>query len=238
MSMIETGSIDRLPTLRRLYGDLDGLALLRAVLRDKAIAGRLALVSSFGTESVVLLDMVASLDPALPVIFLDTGKLFQATHDYRLQLIRVLGLKDVRTARPGSTSLARVDPDGELWRRDPDGCCDVRKTEPLDQALEGFSAWITGRKRFQGGARVDLPTIEGEALSGRIKLNPLARWSSEDLEHYRRLRDLPPHPLMVHGYRSVGCVPCTRPVTSDEPVRAGRWWGMDKTECGIHRAGV
>jgi phosphoadenosine phosphosulfate reductase len=230
--------LDQLDDLRRAYGALDGLALLRALLREGPLKGGTALVSSFGAESVVLLDMVATLDPATPVIFLDTGKLFEATHDYREELTALLGLEDVRIARPLPRALARSDPEGRLWQSDPDLCCEMRKTLPLEQALAGFAAWITGRKRFQGGLREDLPTIEGEPASGRIKLNPLAPWSAEDVEHYRRLRNLPAHPLVAAGYRSIGCVPCTRRIGPGEDARAGRWWGLDKAECGIHRRGV
>lgn len=232
------GLLDHLDDFRRAYGQLDGLGLLRAVLREGPLKRRTALVSSFGAESVVLLDMVATVDPAIPVIFLDTGKLFEATQDYREELAALLGLRDVRIARPDPVQLSRYDAEGRLWRRDPDLCCHLRKAEPLEHALGGFAAWITGRKRFQGGPRTRLPTIEGETSSGRLKLNPLAPWSAQEVESYRRLRNLPAHPLVAEGYRSVGCVPCTRPVRPDEPPRAGRWWGLDKTECGIHRAGA
>jgi len=228
------GLLAHLDDLRQVYGHLDGLALLRATLREGPLAGRTALVSSFGAESAVLLDMIATVDPTIPVIFLDTGKLFEETREYREEITHLLGLEDVRVIRPQPATLARDDPQGTLWRRDPDHCCHNRKTVPLARALDGFSAWITGRKRFQGGLRGALATIEGEAASGRIKLNPLAAWSTDDLERYRRLRNLPAHPLVAEGYRSIGCVPCTRPTGSGEPARAGRWWGLDKTECGIH----
>ena len=230
--------LGHLPDLRQAYGALDGLALLRAALHEGPLKGRTALVSSFGAESAVLLDMVATVDPALPVIFLDTGKLFEETQDYREEITRLLGLEDVRVVRPEPAALARHDPDGTLHARGPDLCCHLRKTEPLERALDGFAAWISGRKRFQGGLRSALATIEGEPASGRIKLNPLAPWSAEDVERYRRLRNLPAHPLAAEGYSSIGCVPCTRPVQPDEPPRAGRWWGLDKTECGIHRPGI
>jgi phosphoadenosine phosphosulfate reductase len=213
---------------------LDGLALLRAVLKNGPLAGRTALVSSFGAESAVLLDMVASIDPATPVIFLDTRKLFAETHAHHRALVDLLQLRDVRVVRPEQTALATQDPKGDLWQRDPDACCHLRKTAVLETALAGFDAWITGRKRFQGGVRWRLPTIEPEWSRGRIKINPLAPWSAEDVERYRVLRNLPKHPLADQGYRSIGCVPCTRPVSPDEPQRAGRWWGLDKSECGIH----
>jgi phosphoadenosine phosphosulfate reductase len=230
--------LDHLDDLQRAHAGLDGLALLRALLKEGPLAGRTALVSSFGAESVVLLDMVATVDPATPVIFLDTGKLFGETHTYREELIELLRLSDVRVVRPGAATLARHDAGGDLWRRDPDFCCHIRKTAPLQEALAGFAGWITGRKRFQAGLRSQLPILEPEWSSGRIKLNPLALWSAEDVEQYRLLRNLPKHPLVNQGYRSIGCVTCTRPVTVGEGPRAGRWWGMDKTECGIHRAGA
>jgi len=231
-----TSVLDHLPDLQKAYEGLDGLSLLRAVLTEGPLAGRTALVSSFGAESVVLLDMVATIDPAIPVIFLDTGKLFPETHAYREEVTELLGLEDVRLAAPAVGGLNRYDPNDSLWRTEPDLCCDIRKTEPLEAALDSFSGWITGRKRFQGSLRQDLPTIEGEPATGRIKLNPLARWSSDDVERYRILRDLPAHPLLAKGYRSIGCAPCTRPTKDGEDPRAGRWWGLDKTECGIHRA--
>jgi phosphoadenosine phosphosulfate reductase len=228
---------DHLADLRAAFGVLDGLALLRASLREGPLAGRTALVSSFGAESAVLLDMVASVDRKIPVIFLDTGKLFEATHDYREELVETLGLEDVRVVRPETAAVQRHDPKGDLWRREPDLCCHIRKTEVLERALAGFAGWITGRKRFQSGLRNRLPTIEAEPSSGRIKLNPLAPWSADDVEAYRRLRNLPVHPLVADGYRSIGCVTCTRPVAEGEDPRAGRWWGLDKTECGIHLMG-
>jgi len=234
----EKSLLDHLEDLRRAYGALDGLALLRAVLREGPLAGRTALVSSFGAESAVLLDMVATIDPAIPVIFLDTGKLFEETQDYRDELTRLLDLQDVRIVRPDPAALTRHDQDGRLFARQPDLCCHLRKTEPLERALVSFSAWISGRKRFQGGLRSSLPTIEGEPSSGRLKVNPLAPWSAEDIEGYRRLRNLPAHPLAGEGYDSIGCVPCTRPARPGEPPRAGRWWGLDKSECGIHRPGI
>jgi phosphoadenosine phosphosulfate reductase len=227
-------ALQRLERLRQAYGGLDGVALLRGVLEDRPLAGRIALVSSFGAESAVLLHMVASVDAATPVIFLDTGQLFAETETHREALVERLQLRDVRVIRPEQAALARRDPHGDLWQHDPDACCQVRKTAALEVALAGFDAWITGRKRFQGGVRRQLPTIEPEWSCGRIKINPLAPWSAADVERYRALHDLPKHPLADRGYRSIGCVPCTRPVAAHEPPRAGRWWGMDKSECGIH----
>jgi phosphoadenosine phosphosulfate reductase len=221
----------------RELAELEGLELIRVALTGP-LAGRVALVSSFGAESAVLLDMVASVDRATPVLFIDTGKLFEETLAYRDELVRTLGLADVRSVRPAGADLERHDPSGELWRSEPDFCCHIRKTEPLDLALDGFEAWITGRKRFQGGLRAALPTAEIDGPSGRIKLNPLAGWSLDDIRHYRRLRSLPLHPMVVKGFASIGCVPCTTPTAAGEDARAGRWRGLDKTECGIHGGGI
>lgn len=236
--MLEQES-DIVRRLSDVAGELEGLALVRAVLgpasRGAAGAGRIAMVSSFGAESAVLLDMVATVAPATPVIFLDTGRLFPETLRYRDELCAHLGLTDVRHVRPDAAALERYDLEGGLAEHDPDLCCHLRKTEPLDQALAGFAGWITGRKRFQGGRRSDLPLIEAEPGTGRVKINPLARWSVEDVRHYRRLRQLPLHPLATRGFTSIGCVPCTSPTRPGEPPRAGRWRGLDKLECGIHR---
>lgn len=213
------------------YAGLDGGDLLRAVIEDE-FPGRVALVSSFGAEAAVLLALAAEVDPALPVIFLETGKHFGETLRYRNELAARLGLEDVRSLRPEPFAVRRNDADGTLWRRDPDACCQLRKVLPLRRALEGFDAWITGRKRYQGGVRGELPVFEIDG--GRIKVNPLAAWTREQVEAEFAARDLPPHPLEAEGYLSIGCQPCTRRVGSDEDRRAGRWAGVDKTECGIH----
>ena len=206
--------------------------LLRWALHTR-FPGRIALVSSFGAESAVLLHMIAAIDRTTPVIFLDTGKLFPETLQYRETLAARLGLSDIRIARPERARIAKLDSAGDLWRSDPDSCCWQRKVEPLDAALAGFAAWITGRKRFQGGARAALEPIEREP-DGRVKVNPLADWTEADIAAYFARHDLPPHPLAARGFRSIGCAPCTRPVRPGEDARAGRWAGRAKTECGIH----
>lgn len=194
----------------------------------------LALVSSFGAESAVLLHMAAQVRPDLPILFLDTGMLFAQTLDYRRALAARLGLTDVRDLRPAFADLATADPKSDLWRTNTDACCEVRKVLPLERGLEGFEAWITGRKRFHGGDRLSLPVVE--SAEGRIKFNPLANWDKSDLDAYMERHVLPPHPLVEHGYPSLGCWPCTQPVEAGQDVRAGRWAGSEKTECGIHVA--
>jgi phosphoadenosine phosphosulfate reductase len=225
---------DRAHALRRLYGELDGVDLLRVMIK-KEYTGRIAVTSSFGAEAAVLLDMVARVDPATPVVVLDTGRLFPETYDYIKLLSEHLGLTDVRLHRPSDENVLAQDPDGELYKRDPDACCNMRKTAPLEQALRSFDAWITGRKRFHGAERSALESIE--AQDGRIKINPLATWEQGWIDDSFEERKLPRHPLVFQGYLSIGCTTCTAPAVAGEGVRSGRWRGQDKTECGIHCAG-
>ncbi len=194
--------------------------------------GRIALVSSFGAESAVLLHVVSTIDPALPVLFLDTQKHFPETLDYRDRLVARLGLTDVRSIRPDPAMLATRDPIGDLHAQNPDRCCAIRKVLPLEQALESFDATFTGRKRFQGGLRSELPVVEPDGV--RLKINPLARWSLDELKAHILAHDLPRHPLVERGFLSIGCAPCTDRVSAAEDSRAGRWRGQAKTECGIH----
>jgi phosphoadenosine phosphosulfate reductase len=216
--------------------DMIDAGTAEAVLADaitRRYAGKIALVSSFGTESAILLHMIAQIDPATPVIFLETGKLFSETLEYRDTLIARLGLTGVRNIRPSGAQLAAYDPDGRLWQKDVDLCCAIRKTNPLDGALEGFEAWITGRKRSQAGTRANMGVIE-TGPDGRTTVNPLAFWDDARLEAYFELHDLPHHPLEAQGYTSIGCATCTLRPRPGEDKRSGRWAGLDKTECGIH----
>jgi len=202
-------------------------AALRTVGRE-----RLAVVSSFGIESAALLKVMAEVDTAIAVVFLDTGWLFEETLAYRDMLIATLGLRDVRSVKPLDEALSHEDPGRELWFSDPDACCRIRKVEPLSRALAPFSAWINGRKRFQGGLRADIPVVEQDGF--RLKFNPFANASREQIETIYASAGLPPHPLAASGYLSVGCMPCTSRTSPDGDARAGRWRGRAKTECGIH----
>jgi len=219
-------------SLSARYGHLAGEALLRPLIDE--FQGRICLVSSFGAEAAVLLHMVAQVDKATPVLFLDTQKHFLETLAYRDRLVAQLGLSDVRSLAPDPATVAARDPDGTLWQRNPDACCALRKVVPLNRALIGFSAWISGRKRFHGGTRGALPVIEPDGP--RVKLNPLAPWSAEQIACEFETRGLPAHPLVEEGYRSIGCMPCTKPANSADDPRSGRWAGLDKTECGIHES--
>lgn len=221
--------------LNNLFRGVDAHEMLRSVLGD-ALLGEVALVSSFGAESAVLLHLVASVDRSVPVLFLDTDKHFPETLAYRDRLVDRLGLTDLRVLRPDPAELAARDDTGLRWSYDPDGCCDLRKVRPLERALAGFDATITGRKAFQADTRAALPRFEIDAsdAQGRLKVNPIVSWQRADLDAYLDRHDLPRHPLVAQGYPSIGCAPCTSRVAPGEDPRSGRWKGWDKTECGIH----
>ncbi|MHA3914645.1 phosphoadenylyl-sulfate reductase [Halovulum sp. GXIMD14793] len=205
------------------------------ILRDAltTFRGQIALVSSFGAESAVLLHLVAQIDPGMPVIMLETGMLFPETLEYQQRLSQQLGLTDVRLIRPDEGALKQRDPYDALRLSNPDACCDLRKVEPLERALSGFAVTITGRKRFQSGPRARMPLFELED-HGRMRINPLKDWAGPQLSQYLDQHDLPRHPLVAKGYPSIGCAPCTTKVAAGEDARAGRWRGTDKIECGIH----
>ncbi len=225
--------------LDRRFRGVETVAMLTTVLREH-LAGDVAVVSSFGAESVVLLHLVASIDPSIPVLFLDTGKHFAETLAYRDAVAERLGLTGLRNLTPDPAVLAKRDESGLRWSYDPDGCCEIRKVAPLAEALSGFDASITGRKAFQSVTRANLPRFEIDRTDtqGRMKINPLATWSPNNIAAYVTAHDLPPHPLVATGYLSIGCAPCTSPVGTDEDNRSGRWRGWDKVECGIHVPGV
>jgi phosphoadenosine phosphosulfate reductase len=230
-SALPTGVLPAADELDRALRDASPHEVIAAAV--KAIGrDHLALVSSFGTESAALLKVMADVDPAIPVIFLDTGWLFEETLAYRDTLIDKLALRDVRSIKPDEATLSREDGERELWFSDPDACCRIRKVEPLARALKPFAAWINGRKRFQGGLRADIPVVEADGA--RLKFNPFANVSRDEIEAIFKLADLPPHPLVASGFRSVGCMPCTSRTAPNEDERAGRWRGRGKTECGIH----
>jgi len=231
--------IDTAPAFTQGYADalnarfagVGTLDMLRILFAEDTL-GEVAVVSSFGTESAVLLDLVARADPNVPVIFVDTLKMFGETLAYRETLIERLGLTNASVVQPDPEVLAAKDETGLRWSYDPDGCCAIRKVEPLARAKAGLDSWISGRKAFQSVTRQDIARFEEE--DGRLKLNPLGDWVKADLDAYFEERELPRHPLEAQGFLSVGCAPCTSPVAPGEDPRAGRWRGWDKTECGIH----
>lgn len=226
----------------RLNARFEGVGtedMLRQVLAE-GLVGRVTTVSSFGAESAVLLHLIASIDPSVPVLFLETGKHFPETLAYRDALVRQLGLTDLRNLLPDAERLAARDGSGLRWSYDPDGCCEIRKVEPLAKAMADFDASFTGRKGFQSATRTGLPRFELDRsdAQGRIKVNPLADWDAARVAAYFVAHDLPQHPLVAEGYPSIGCSPCTTKVAAGEDPRSGRWKGWDKTECGIHVPGA
>ncbi|RWR53177.1 phosphoadenylyl-sulfate reductase [Sinirhodobacter ferrireducens] len=225
----------RVAALNDRYRHHAAVAVMEKALKDPD-TGEVALVSSFGAESVVLLHMVSLIAPGTPVIFVDTLMLFRETLDYQREVSRQLGLTDVRTITAAQAMLDLEDPDNTLHQFNTDACCALRKTVPLEKALSGFDAWITGRKRFQAATRATIDFFEVETPT-RMKINPLAHWGREDLEEYMVQNRLPRHPLVAQGYPSIGCAPCTSKVAPGEDPRAGRWRGSQKTECGIHFIG-
>ena len=224
------GAALRLPDLPD-YEGWPAERIVAAAIAD--FDGRIALVSSFGAESVVLLHMVARVDRATPVLFGQTRMLFPETLVYQAEVAEKLGLTDVRHLTPDAAETAAVDPDGVLHARDPDACCALRKVAPLERGLRPFDAWLNGRKRSQSATRAALRVVEQDR-AGRVKINPLADWATADVRAYMDRFNLPLHPLSTRGYPSIGCLPCTTPVAPGEDPRAGRWRGRDKDECGIH----
>jgi len=217
--------------LNARFEGVETLPMLRTIFAEKLL-GNVAVVSSFGTESAVLLHLIAQADRSVPVIFVDTLKMFPETLAYRETLVSTLGLTDSRAVTPDAAMLAKKDETGLRWSYDPDGCCEIRKVEPLARAKQGLDSWISGRKAFQSVTRQNIPRFEIE--DGRLKINPLGDWTKADLEAYFAEHDLPRHPLEAEGYLSIGCEPCTSKVLPGEDPRAGRWRGWDKVECGIH----
>lgn len=227
MALIE----DRLESLNSRYRGWDAVAIIAHAVKE-AFPGRIAFVSSFGAESAVLLHLMAAVDPSVPVLFLDTNKLFGETVRYRSRLQHQFGLEDVRVIGPRKSDLQKEDPQGVLSMDNPDACCRLRKAEPLARALKGFDCWATGRKRHQTRFRKEMDIVEHDGAS--FKLNPLADWTRADIADYFAAHKLPEHPLVRQGYFSIGCMPCTSKVVDENDARSGRWSGQAKTECGIH----
>lgn len=225
--------VEKVSALNARFKHHSATAVMEATLSGIAgERGKFALVSSFGAESVVLLHLAALADKMTPVLFVDTEMLFTETLVYQQEVTERLGLRNVQVIK--AKDIAEKDPYGALRFSDTDACCALRKTLPLQHALNGFEGWITGRKRFQSGTRAALDFFEIEDGTGRIKVNPLAHWAPEDVRAYMEENRLPRHPLVAKGYPSIGCAPCTSPVKEGEDPRAGRWRDQNKEECGIH----
>jgi phosphoadenosine phosphosulfate reductase len=182
------------------------------------------LAASF--QDCVLIDLVSQVAPGIEVAFLDTGYHFAETLWY---------VEQVRGRYDLNLSVIKPDvPLDDLWLTDPDACCNARKVEPLAKALAGKAAWMTGLRRAEADSRSNAPIVAYDIGKGLVKVNPIASWTDADVEGYISDRDLAVHPLADRGYASIGCWPCTRPVSEGEAIRSGRWAGTDKTECGLH----
>ena len=221
----------RAEALSAAWEHLTAQEILQKAITEEFI-GDITLSSSFGADSAVLLHMVAQIAPDLPVLFLDTDRHFFQTLQYRDELVSRLGLTNLVNLKADSAEAAREDAQNTLWRTNPDACCDLRKVRPLNRFMEGYGAWISGRKRHQSATRTKLPIVEFDGK--HFKVNPLATWTSADIDAYFLNHDLPPHPLVKQGFPSIGCFTCTKPVAAGEDARSGRWAGTEKVECGIH----
>ena len=193
---------------------------------DATFGDELVFTASF--EDAVLVDIVATAAPTARVVLLDTQYLFAETEWFAEELRRRYSL-NLGIERP----LARVVPDN-LWQTDVEGCCQIRKVEPLQRALLGKAAWITGVRRVDAPTRATAPIVSWDAGRQLVKINPLATFTDEQMATYEMLHDLPRNPLVARGYSSIGCWPCTNPVAPGEDRRAGRWTGKAKLECGLH----
>ena len=221
--------------LNERFGTAEPQTIIAATVEEFG-ADEVAVVSSFGADSSVLLHMISQIDRNLPVVFLDTGKHFEETLRYRDDLIADLGLTNLVIVSPEEAALASADPKGDLHESDVDGCCAIRKVEPMARGVAPFRAWFTGRKRFQAGTRAAMPMFE--AVAPRVRVNPLAGWNADMLAAYMKQHELRENPLVAFGYLSIGCFPCTQPTRAGEDPRSGRWAGQAKTECGIHLGGL
>ncbi len=228
-------ALDQATSLEALYGDLSAQEII-ARAAEEIFPGGIAAVSSFGADSAVLLHMISEVDRSMPVIFLDTGKHFGETLEYRDALAADFGLSNIQVVTPDEVALVRIDPDGTLHERDTNACCDIRKVEPMARGVAPYRAWFTGRKRHQASTRAVMPVFE--TVGTRVRINPLARWTTSDQADYMRAHALRANPLVAYGYLSIGCFPCTQPVQAGDDARSGRWAGHAKVECGIHMSGL
>lgn len=231
---------DRLLRLESMYGDMESRLLLKTVLHQE-FEKQVALFSSFGADSALLISLVAEIDPSTPVLFLDTEKHFEETIEYVEALKKHFGLTDLRILKPDPNIVKNIDSNGTLWSTQPNRCCWMRKVEPLNRAVKemGLTALITGRKRYQTHERGDMTYFQIDE-DGVFRINPLAYWTREEIRAAFAAGNFPVHPLVAKGYKSIGCEPCTLPVAEGQDERDGRWahtmnlYGEKKNECGLH----
>ena len=193
---------------------------------------RIVYVSSFGTESAIVLHMISKIDKFLPILLLNTHFLFDETLEYKNKLLEKLSLRNFKEIFPDQNTLNNKDFENKLWDINPDKCCEIRKVLPLKKELQFFDAWISGRKSYQSSERRALNVVEFQ--NNKAVINPLVNFSQKDVEEYFLSYDLPRHPLLSQGYLSIGCKPCTSKCSNVNDMRSGRWINQNKTECGIH----
>jgi phosphoadenosine phosphosulfate reductase len=229
-----SGTALAIETAARCLEDASPKEIVRWAL--ETYAPRIVLACSFGgATGIAALDVALKLDRTTPVYYLDTGLLFPETYALVERIAAVYGIDPV-PVRPAASVAEQAAVFGpELWKRDPDACCSLRKLEPQSDFLAGYDAWITGIRRDQTEWRSDAPVVQWDAKFDLVKVNPFARWDEAKVWAYVRFHNLPYNALHDAGYPSLGCAPCTRPIAAGEDVRAGRWPGFGKTECGLHR---
>jgi phosphoadenylyl-sulfate reductase (thioredoxin) len=226
-----TQFIDVITAARELEGQSPAEILGRA---SQHFGGKLTFATGFGAEGCVIIDLIARHDLPIDLFTLDTGLLFPETYELWQRLEAYYGVK-IRSVRPVHTVEQQAEVHGDrLWESDPDRCCELRKVIPLRNALAGFDAWVTAIRRDQTSERAGAHVVEHDRKFGLIKINPLVAWTHDEVWGHLYAHDVPYNPLHDRGYPSIGCQPCTAAVLPGEDVRAGRWRGSSKKECGLH----
>lgn len=195
---------------------------------------KIAYVCSFGAESAVLLHMISNIERNLPVVFINTLKLFNETIDYKDRLVREFSLKNITELTPSKEDIELYDSEGKLWSNNPDKCCNFRKVKILDNYLNNFQAWFSGRKGYQSDERSKNNIVELQ--DKKFIISPLISWKKKDVDDYYIKYNLPRHPLSDQGFLSIGCKNCTSKTVNLSDIRSGRWNGLQKTECGIYKS--
>jgi len=213
---------------------LEGAAALEILQWASAHIPRLTFATGFGAEGCVIIDLIGKHALPIDIFTLDTGLLFPETYALWRALEAKYGIT-IRGVAPEQTVEHQASAHGDaLWAREPDRCCDLRKVQPLTRALRGFSAWVTAIRRDQTPERASAQVVETDRKFGLIKINPLVTWTHDDVWAHVYANDVPYNALHERGYPSIGCVPCTSPIVPGENLRAGRWRGTGKNECGLH----
>lgn len=223
--------------LKKVNDSLEGKTPEEAIkwAVDNFETKELSLACSFGAEDVALVDMLVKIKPDARIFYLDTDLLFKESFEVKERLIQKYGINPERYGAASTLDEMIKELGPELWKRDPDKCCNIRKMVPLAEALSNLKCWITGIRRDQAPTRANAPVVSWDAKFNLVKVNPLVRWTSKDVWDYITKHNVPYNVLHDKNFPSIGCEPCTRPVMPGEDPRAGRWAGFQKTECGLHK---